>query len=139
MTATFKVTNGDVVINRSSGQPELVRRDTKLRQDLRIALATSARADNVGAGIEDVLTGQAATAQFVQRAIQRRVRNMVAAIQDLQDRWQRNQRSREERLLRAQTIQVSTTAQDPTAFIFKADFVSGADPTRPIRLSGRIT
>jgi len=139
MSTTFLVTQGDVTINRANGQARLIADDDKIRQDLRIALSTGARQDNVGAGLEDVISGQAATPSFVENAILRRVRNMVEAIQRLQQQFQRNQRPRGERLIRAATIQVSTVANDPTAYYFRAEFITGRNPSDPIRLSGRLS
>ena len=139
MTTTFLITQGDVTINRSSGQPTLTSDGNKIRQDLRIALGTAAQLDNVGAGLEDVINGKAATPSFVQRDIQRRVRFMTSAIQRLQDQFNRTERPANERLLRLATIQVSTVAGDPTAFYFRAEFLTAKNPSDPIQLSGRLS
>lgn len=138
MSTTFQISRGDVVVNDSSGQPKLVADDVKIRQDLRIALSTAARVDNIGAGLEDVVNGQAATASLVERQIERRVQASVANIQRLQDQFQRDQRPQEERLIRVATIIVTTVADDPTAFSFRAEFVTARSPAGPITLSGRI-
>lgn len=139
MSTTFLIRNGDVDISRSSGQPKLIADADKIRQDLRVALATEARTDNVGAGLEDVVNGNAASAGTVERAIERRVRNSVASIQRLQDQFQRGKRPAAERLVRVATVQVSTVANDPTAFYFRAEFVTARSPNDPVRLSGRLS
>ena len=139
MTTTFLITQGDVVISQSSGQPRMIQDSDKLRQDIRIGLSTGVRLDNIGAGLEDVINGQAATPSLVERSIQRRVQTMVSNIQTLQGRFNREQRPRGERLVRLATVQVSTVENDPTAFYFRAEFISGRTPTDPITLSGRIT
>jgi hypothetical protein len=140
MSTTFQVANGDVVINRSSGQARLVADETKLRQDLRMALATGSRPDNVGAGLEDAVNGQAATPALVTRQVSRRVRIMVSNIQDLQSRFQREQRPRGERLVRLGRLQVSQVADDPTAFYFRATFITGRTGTSgSITIGGRLT
>lgn len=139
MSSTFLVTGGDVVINRSSGQPRLIADSEKLRQDLRISLATAARIDNVGAGLEDVIDGRATTASLIERAIQRRVAFATANMQELQNKYNRNQRPRGERLVALAFVQVSTVANDPTAFYFKASYISGASATDPIVFGGRLT
>lgn len=139
MSSTFLVTGGDVVINRSSGQPRLIADAQKLRQDLRIALSTAARIDNVGAGLEDVINGRAATPSIIESAIQRRVINSATNMQELQNRYNRNERPRGERLVSVAFVQVSTVANDPTAFYFKASFISGASSSDPIVLGGRLT
>lgn len=140
MSTTFQVSNGDVVINRSSGQPRLVADESKLRQDLRGALSSEARPDNVGAGLEDAVNGQAATSTLVTRQISRRVRTMVSNMQDLQTRFQREQRPRGERLVRLGGLQVSQVAGDPTAFYFRATFVTGRTGTSgSITVGGRLT
>lgn len=138
MTTTFLITRGDVTINRSSGQPRLIADAEKLPQDLRIALATEARADNVGVGLEDVINGQAASASVVERQIQRRTRSAVQTMQDLQTRYNTNQRPRTERLVSLAYVQVTTVANDPTAYYFRAAFLSGSRASDPLVLGGRI-
>lgn len=138
MTTTFLITRGDVTINRSSGQPRLIADAEKLPQDLRIALATEARADNVGVGIEDVINGQAASASVVEWQIQRRTRAAVQTMQDLQNRYNTNQRPRTERLVSLAYVQVTTVANDPTAYYFRAAFQSGSRVSDPLVLGGRI-
>lgn len=139
MTTTFLIERGDVAINRSSGTPRLIADGDKLRQDLREGLSTGVRDDNIGAGLEDVVAGQAATPSFVERQIQRRVRVMVSNIQSLQDRFNREERPRSERLVRLATVQVSTVADDPTAFYVRAEFISGQSSREPVSLSGRVS
>lgn len=138
MTTTFQVLRGDVVVNRSSGQPTLVADGVKLRQDLRVALATGARRDNVGAGLEDVINGRATVPSAVQREITRRVQVMVQQMQSLQALYNRDQRPREELLLRLSNITVTNLADDPTAYQFRAAFLSGRASSDPIIFTGRI-
>lgn len=125
MSTTFKVEGGDVAINRGTGQPAMVSGRDKLRQDLRNGLAMETRRDNIGAGLEDLVRGQAATASFIERSLRRNIRAMVSAIQDLQTRYQRPERPRSEILVRLASLEVQQVAADPTSFYFRVTFASG--------------
>lgn len=137
MTTTFQIQNGDVLVDRSSGQPALVTGRAKLRQDVLNGLSMQQRADNIGAGLEEVIDGQAATPAFVEQSLRRGIRGMVDAIQALQARFQRGSRTRDEILVRLGGLNVSRVPSDPTAFYFKASFVAGDSST--VDLSGRVS
>lgn len=137
MSTTFEVNDGDVVMNRTTGQPDLVSGRAKLRQDLRIALSTSAQQGNVGAGLEDVINGVAADPGLVGRLVEQRVRRMVDEIQRLQSRFRRIDRPLDERLERLRRVYAAPDANDPTSYRLRAEFTS-ADPAGNITLQGNL-
>ncbi len=105
MATTFKIKNGDVVVNNASGRPVLIgnvvggtesgpARDKAL-QDLHRCLAISRIADGSGAGLEDLI-GQSSEAMIMQFIIQDRLRGMFSAMLSLQNK-RSNIRPRAER------------------------------------------
>jgi len=119
MSTTFLIEHGDVTISEASGAPKLVSNDTKLRQDVQEALSTSARTDNIGAGLEDVINGQPADKFSIRASISRRVRLSLERMQSLQTRFQRDQRPSTERVRRLSLVQVVPLEGALSAFAFR--------------------
>ena len=135
MTTTFEISNGDVVIDRNNGQPALIADGLKLKQDLRIALGTEARAENVGAGLEDTIKGRATTPSLMENAIERNLEQSATMMETLQTQFQRTERPAEEQLVRLAAVQVTTNVEDPTAYYFKAEYITARGR---VQLAGRI-
>lgn len=129
MSSTFRISNGDVVINGSSGQPDLIKDGPKLRQDIRIALGTGARRDNVGAGLDQVIGRSAVTVAAVRSRIRDRIARSIANMRSLQTRYNRAERPRQERIVDFRDLRVQTVADDPTSFYFSIRVISADNRT----------
>lgn len=139
MTVTFKVVDGDVVVDQSSGRPVLITGREKLRQDLRQMLTQRRGANGFGAGLDDIVA-LVADAVVIQSEITRRIRRGAQVLQSLQDRFHANQRSPEERLSGIAALQVGQAVQDGqrsrTSYAFRVEFRSVAG--LPTTLSGAV-
>ena len=132
MTWTFKLTpNGDVDHSRSTGRPIKLTDKPKLLQDLAIASSIETQPDGWGFGLKSVV-GLVGDAFAVRAVFSQRIRDGIAAIQRLQNRYMRRSRTPEERISRLASVQVSpmitpggsTVAK--TTYAFRYDVVSVA-------------
>ena len=97
MTSTLQITDGDFVIDASSGRPKLLSGRDKLRQDLREDLSIETQPSGFGAGLESLI-GQDVDPDAARIEILRKVRASVTAIQRLQDRFRAAERTGTERI-----------------------------------------
>lgn len=127
MTVTFQITNGDVTIG-SSGQPNTIADNVKLRQDVQENLAIEIQANGFGAGLESLIG--VLTDEYAMRSeINQRVRKSIVAMQNLQDRYHRAQRPLNERIARVEQIIVTSVGDKKTTFLFKVDVRTVANTT----------
>lgn len=120
MTTTFTITNGDVVISEASGQPGTVADGTKVRQDVKEALSTAQRVDNIGAGLDDLI-GQPGDVLTLRADLTRRVRSSLGRMQDLQTRFHLGQRPTTERIARLVRLDVFPLEGALTSFAFRVE------------------
>jgi hypothetical protein len=129
MTVTVRVVNGDVVLNRATGRPELIQDRPKLRQDVRQMLSQRTSPDGFGTGLDELI-GKPSDPFAIRAQISTRVRSGVRAMQSLQDRFHFASRTREERLVRVANLRVGLASQNGqlsrTTFTFRLDVLSAA-------------
>lgn len=97
MTQTFKITNGDWVLNKSNGRPTMVKDREKLRQDVREDLCVATQITGFGAGLESRL-GQDVDPFAFRLDISRNIRKSITTIQQLQDQFLSSKRADTERI-----------------------------------------
>jgi phage baseplate assembly protein W len=135
MTVTVRVVDGDAVLNRATGRPELIQDRPKLRQDVRQMLSQRTNVDGFGAGLDELI-GQPSDPFAIRAQISTRVRSGVRAFQSLQDRFHFASRTAEERLLRVANLRVGLASQNGqlsrTTFAFRLDVLSAAGTSTPL-------
>lgn len=129
MSTTFEVANGDIVMDVRTGRPALVTGRDKLRQDLHVVLATEARTDNVGAGLDDVANGQPTDEFEVRASITTRLEVALESMARLQERWNRTTRGPEERVRGLRSVYVTSVSGSKTDYYFRLE-VASADGGR---------
>lgn len=125
MTSTFKIVNGDFVINAANGRPVLVSDTDKLTQDVEEILSVEAPA---GAGLEELI----GSIDDVAGDAARRINDALLNMQREQRRIQLAQRSRQEllaRVVRVNVFHAKTTSNTParTAYSIQVSVVSAAN------------
>lgn len=106
MTETFRVVNGDWVLDRRLGRMVTVRGRDKLRQDGRELLTIATQPNGFGAGLDDLL-GRDVDPEGFRLDIARAIRRSVATLQRLQDQFLARRRTPEERLAAIASLDVS--------------------------------
>lgn len=105
MTTTFKIKNGDVVRDESSGRPITISGAEKLSQDLKEAAGILIQPNGFGFGLVSVL-GKVEDPIALRVEISRLIRDGIASIQRLQERYHRNDRSSSEKISRLVNVVV---------------------------------
>lgn len=137
MSRTFKIVNGDYVLDRTNGRPTTVTGREKLRQDVNIMLTTETRANSYGAGLEDLIGRDMDPAAF-RIEVGRRIRSSTNALQRLQDQFLAAQRTAQERLATIAALSVFVLPGDEktgVGFRLRVTPVAGD----AVALSGAIT
>jgi hypothetical protein len=132
MTTTFKIENGDVVVNAANGQPLLLADGTKLKQDLAELLSIEAKEDNIGAGLEQIIDGSPRDVFSVRADVSRNIRAAVRRMQALQAKFQRNERPPTERLRDLSLLYVTNLQGSITSYVFRAEFSTSASSKVPV-------
>lgn len=131
MATTFKINNGDVVMNTSTGRPKLVgntinendpaKAREKTSLDLQRSLSIERLSDGSGAGIIELVGNvEEIGASSAQSLLNRRIRNMFSSILSLQRR-RPGARPASERFARIILLIINADRQDPTTFRFRLD------------------
>jgi hypothetical protein len=140
MTKTFKVVDGDVVINRPSGQVEQVADKVKLSQDVREMLLTDTQTDNgFGAGLDSkigLLPSDELSPGDVNFEFGLLLRTAFDQLKRLQRTFQFGQRPLNELIDRILFLRASPDRQDPTLYRFRVLLSNLADEV--VRLGGSI-
>lgn len=132
MTTTFKIENGDVVINAANGQPLLLADGTKLRQDLAELLSVEAQDDDIGAGLEQIIDGSPRDVFSVRADVSRNIRAAIRRMQALQAQFHRNERPPTERLRDLSLLYVTNLQGSLTSYVFRAEFSTAASSKVPV-------
>lgn len=144
MTATIQVENGDWVFSESSGRPLLLTDTAKLRQDVRENFETEPQVDGTGAGLDSIV-GLVGDRFGLQAEISRRIEESLQALRALQQRIQRFDRTRKERVFRTVSVFVSPIRNpdqdvlDPTSFAYKVGVLSEDKLASPSQVTGFIS
>lgn len=133
MTRTFKVVNGDWVINAASGQPVMVTGRQKLGQDLAEGLTIETQPSGFGSSL-GVNIGAVVDPFAFRFDATGRIRSFVTRLQGLQDQYLRAQRSSAERIdsiasLTSDIITSGNSAKVGYVFRLVVRPVSGDDVT----------
>lgn len=126
MTTTFKIVDGDVVLDRRSGRPVLLADKEKLRQDIGEALSVETQPSGFGAGLIEIV-GSTMTAFALQAEIGRRAQSAIRAMQILQQQRHWDQRPDDERILGIAQISSNRVTDQKTGDLSKTDFVFKVD------------
>ena len=130
MTRTFRVLNGDVVLNPSNGQVSMVSDGVKLKQDLRELLLIETQTDTgFGAGLDSII-GQLPSDELSPGSINfsfgRLLRSSFQRFQSLQRTSQFGKRPLLELADKLIYVQAAPSRTDPTKFRFKVTVSSMA-------------
>ncbi len=136
MARTFLIRDGGVVINRSSGGPVMVSGAEKARQDVANMLGTEFTPDDIGASLDTIVGSVPQSPAQVRQLIRARVTRAFNTLLSLQKRFNRRSRSSVETFSRLANVTASTTASDPTAYVFRVDVTTVAGGT--ISFGGRL-
>lgn len=127
MAFTFKIVNGDVSMNTSSGRPKTIGNDIgendpgqatfKTKQDLRRCLSLVTIRNGTTAGLQSLIVMPASTIIVM---INRRIRSMFAAI--LREQSKRpDVRPNSEKFKNIEVLRVFPSKDDKTGFRFRLD------------------
>jgi hypothetical protein len=131
MATAFKISNGDVVVNNSTGRPKLIgnplnetnREQSRLKtsQDLRRCLSINSIIDGSGAGLFEII-GNTDTIGITstQILLNKRIRQMFAAVLRLQNQ-RLGVRPSSERFSNISLLRIFTENNDQTIFRFRLD------------------
>jgi len=127
MTQTFKMFQGDVIIDVRTGRPTLIADKDKLSQDLGENLNIETQPNGFGASL-DSMVGLVGDPLALRAELSRRVRTSVRAMQTLQQRYHRGARPANERIADIANISVAQVVGKDTT-----------DALPPSGLTGNIT
>lgn len=134
---TLRITNGDLVTDARTGRFTTVERSDKARQDVRNNLGKEVGYQGDGCGLDSLCGTMPSSPEAFRAAIQRAVLDGFRALIALQDRYQSNQRTAEERIVSVGAVYVQAVANVPTAYTFKVEVRTQAGPA--IAVGGRLT
>lgn len=153
MTATLKLTNGDVSFSSATGRPFLLTGTDKFKQDIRENLDSAQQTDGTGAGLEDLI-GLLGDPFSLRAEMNNRLTVAFEAYKKLQQSIQRSDRTPEERFGQLRTLTVvplasilspvlttsfvNTGEVSKTSLAFRVDVLSAAKTT-PTTVTGTIT
>ena len=134
MALTFKITNGDVELNTSTGRPKLIgnslnenviaKAKEKTSQDMRRSLSINRIRNGTGAGISELVGMTSSVGDASMKVLlQRQILNMFSSI-IRQQNIRSNVRPRNERLASITLFRIIPDAVSKTAFNFKLDVVT---------------
>lgn len=135
---TFKIVDGDFVLNEITGRFETVEGVDKLRQDVARVINTDLQVDGTGSGLDDVI-GTTGDVFSLRALISRRVTNAFNSLKLIQDLVQKSDRSLEERFGLLRQIIVTPFGVDgsisSTSFALRVDVLSQKNRTPIINTS----
>lgn len=122
MTRTFKVANGDWVLDRRTGQPTMLSGQTKLRQDIQENLTIAVQRNGFGAGLDTYLGKDVDPIAF-RIEMTRVIRASITTLQRLQDRYLRRYRTSSERISNVTSLTVTNAtingAESKVSYAFR--------------------
>lgn len=124
MSSTFKVTNGDVIINQSNGRPSLIANRDKLRQDIKEFFSVNIMPNGFGSGIEQLIGLIEISPDAFVTMTDRQIRDGVNEFIRLQVSDYRIPRSIDERIIGVSGVIVERDTSDLTKFYFRVNFIT---------------
>lgn len=124
MSTTFLLVAGDVAPDVRTGRPKLISGRDKLSQDLQGVMATHARPDNIGAGLEEVADGRPTDEFEVRGEVSTRVERALNTMARLQDRWNRASRGLDERIRGVRSVVVQPVGSPSTDYLLRIEVAS---------------
>jgi hypothetical protein len=131
MATTFKISNGDVVVNTSTGRSKLIGNEInesngpkakeKANQDLKRSLSITRLRDGSGAGLAEIVGNTDAFGiTSTQILLNKRIRQMFGALVFLQNK-RRGIRPLQERFSNISLLRIFSASTDKTQFRFRLD------------------
>lgn len=141
MSKTFKIVDGDVVLNEAVGRPYELEDTPKLTQDVRETLDSDVQDDGTGAGLDDLI-GVTEGALSLRAEMSQNLEHAFAALKAVQERVQRFDRTRKERISQVVSVVVlplknpGSAQVDQTQFAYRVDVISAEVGGEPISTTG---
>lgn len=132
MAQTFKINNGDVVINTATGKPTLILDGAKLRQDLKEFFTVDVQPSGFGAGIEQLVGVVEISPTIFVSATDRQIRDGMEIFKSLQRAENRIPRLAEEQILALSYLQVDQDPSNPTQYFFRANILTEKGTELPL-------
>ena len=132
MAITFKVYDGDVVINPSSGRPSTITGLDKLRQDIYEFLSVQVLPSGFGAGLDDLVGMVSISSTMMTSLISRQIYQGIDAFILLQSS-DVTPRSSDERVTGVSNVIVKVDTTDPTQYYVSLNVLTESGKTLPIQ------
>lgn len=124
MAQTFKIRDGDILMNSSTGKCIMVTGTDKLKQDLNEFFTVHIQPSGFGAGIEQLIGIVPISSEIFAGLADRQIRDGILELRNLQRSDATIPRTTDERILGVTNVQVEADHQDPTKYFFRVNVLT---------------